>query len=83
MNAPNRYLRAASPDVAGILDTAAGMHGVTAADLLGRSRKAPVVRARRMAMHELEDRYGWGLSEIGRLFGRSHATVSHAIRRAS
>ncbi len=83
MNRPNRFQRVESPDVAAVLDTAAGLHGVTVEQVLGRGRTRAVVRARGRAMLELQDRYGWGLSEIGRLFDRSHATVSHAIRRAS
>ena len=82
MNRPNRYLRAASPDVAAILDTAAGLHGVRAEALLGRGRTKAVTRARRQAMAEIRDRYGWSLSEIGRLFGRDHTTVMYHLREA-
>jgi chromosomal replication initiation ATPase DnaA len=66
------------PDLAAIIDTAAGMHGLSRETLLGRSRKRPAPEARAVAYAELVDR-GWGPTQIGRVFGRSHATVLNAL----
>jgi chromosomal replication initiation ATPase DnaA len=55
--------------------------GITEADILGRSRFREHFRARRMVCLELHAR-GWSYSRIGRLLGRDHTTISHAVRSA-
>lgn len=51
------------------------------AALLGPSRAQSVVIARYEAIYEVARRCPWmSLSEIGRLFGRDHTTIIHALR---
>jgi hypothetical protein len=55
--------------------------GVTAADLDGHSREAPIVRARRTAMYLARKLTGKSFVAVGRLFGdRDHTTVIQACR---
>lgn len=54
-------------------------HGATVDDVLGPTRLAHVVRARRDAMRLIRDRLAWSYPAIGRLFGRDHTTVMMAL----
>lgn len=68
------------------VDIVAFRHGVKPSDLVSRQRKAPIVRARQAAMHELR-RQGYSLPQIGRRFGMDHTSVwwgckAHEARRA-
>lgn len=52
------------------------------ADLLGESRKAPLISARHTAMYLLYTDFGLPYEQIGRLFGgRDHTTVMHAVSK--
>ncbi len=54
----------------------------TQQDMLGLSRKKPVVQARSMAMYLARKLSGCSLREIGRYFGdRDHTTVLHACTK--
>jgi chromosomal replication initiation ATPase DnaA len=66
-----------------IIVRVAEAHGVTLGDVLGYSRRAYIVAARRAAMHALRDECGYSLCQIGRLLGRHHTTVMHALRVAA
>jgi hypothetical protein len=57
------------------LAEAAFGHGVNPADILGRSRKWKVVRARREMMCRYREA-GYSLPQIGALFDRSRSTRS-------
>lgn len=57
--------------------------GVTRSDMISKSRKQAIVWARQVAMY-LARRYTLlPLEEIGRTFGRDHATVIHAFDKVS
>lgn len=49
--------------------------------VLGGGRRQPDAEARQMAMYMMHRELGYTLTEIGRLFSRTHATVVHAIQR--
>lgn len=56
--------------------------GVTVADLIGSSRKAPIVRARQLAFCAVAMvAPNQGLDWIGERFNRDHASVLHGMRR--
>ena len=60
------------PEVAAVIDTAAGLFGVQPEALFGRSRGRAVILARTVARAELRDRYGWRAAELRRLFERGY-----------
>jgi len=68
-------------EIESILYEAADAFGVSVADIRGRSRTVPVVRARDHAMRRLRA-MGLLLKEIGReTGGRSHSTIIHALQK--
>jgi chromosomal replication initiator protein len=51
-------------------------------DLVGKSRKAELVKARHIAMYLLREELGTQLTKVGDLFGgRDHTTVMHAVEK--
>ena len=50
-------------------------------DIFGHARHPDTDRARRRAMAVLRWSTQWSYPEIGRVFGRDHTTVLHAVRR--
>lgn len=54
--------------------------GIPVADIYGRSRRAPIVRARRMVWQRARSQ-GLSLPQIGRTTGHDHTTVLHGLRR--
>jgi len=56
-------------------------YGLTPRDLLGRSRRAPVARARMEAYARIRRDLGYSLKQIGNIFGRDHTTVIYGIRQ--
>lgn len=54
-------------------------YGVTLRQIESRSRKREIVRARHAAICRCRDETDAKLSEIGRSFNRSHATVIYAV----
>lgn len=56
--------------------------GTPARAILSRSRTADVFAARARAMRALRA-MGYSFPEIGRAFGRDHATVMHAVRKVA
>lgn len=73
---PTDFMREMMRDVA-------SKHGVTVADLTGKCRKGPIVKARQeMFWRGHTESYGWSLQSLGRLFGGfDHSTVLHGIAR--
>lgn len=56
--------------------------GITIAQVKGPSRRAIVVRPRQLIMYELyRQRRDLSLPVIGRMLGRDHTTVLHAVRK--
>jgi chromosomal replication initiation ATPase DnaA len=54
--------------------------GITFGQMAGRSRKLDFVYARMIFAHGLR-KHGYSYPRIGRMLGRNHATVCHAIRQ--
>ncbi len=53
---------------------------LSSSDVRGKSRKAPIVHARHMAMYILKSELNLSLERIGELFGgRDHTTVMHGV----
>jgi chromosomal replication initiation ATPase DnaA len=67
-------------EIDAIIDLVARRHGMSIDVLRGKSRSAPLVRIRQLAMSEARDA-GYSLPEIGRALNRDHTTVLHGIRR--
>ena len=66
---------------AGIVEACAAEWGVTRQQLLGEGRTGDVLQARQAAVTLAHRLLGYSLPRIGRLVGRDHTTVLHAIRR--
>lgn len=65
-----------------IIAQVAACHRLTVEDILGPSRKAPVIAARQDAMVEVFlARTDLSFPMIGRVFHRDHSTVVHAVKR--
>jgi chromosomal replication initiator protein len=70
-----------TPAAAEIRDTVAEAYGLTVEQLIGKSRKRPIVDGRHVAMHFCKQMTALSLEAIGRRFGgRDHSTVIHACR---
>lgn len=66
----------------GIVALISAHHGVPPVLLLHRSRcRAPVARARQLAMYLMHTLLGRTMTEVGRYFGRDRTTVAHACGR--
>ena len=70
-----------NPSATEIRDLVAEAYGMTVEQLIGKSRKRPIVDARHVAMHFCKQMTSLSLEAIGRRFGgRDHSTVIHACR---
>lgn len=57
-------------------------HKIPVAEVLGKSRTAPIIRARQEVMYELCMRFPTvPIAEIGRFLKRDHTTVLHGIKQ--
>ena len=55
---------------------------LSAQDILGRCRKAPIVRVRRLAQWRLRTEYLWSFPKIALAFGgMDHSTIMHHVQR--
>ncbi|NPB06252.1 MAG: ATP-binding protein [Aquificae bacterium] len=59
----------------------AGYYGLGAAELLSERRSRRVSEAKQVAMYLCRKVLGASVIEIGRVFGKNHSTVVHAIKR--
>ena len=76
--------RSAPSRLSEILDATAREFDVPREDLLARTRRPPVARARQVAMFLARELTDHSLPEIGRGFGgRNHTTVLHAVNSVS
>ena len=65
-----------------ILDATAEMYGFAIADLIGQSRRRPLVTARQVGMYVFRELTDFSYPMIGREFGgRDHTTVIHAVEK--
>lgn len=76
-----------TPRAREIVTRAAQQHGITVAELLGRSQELRIAHARQQAYAELyalrdpqTEGARYTLPAIGRIFGRDHSTVLHGVR---
>ncbi|SDT96803.1 helix-turn-helix domain-containing protein [Stappia sp. ES.058] len=60
-----------------ILSEVADRHGLTVADLRGRSRGTTIVRARQEAMYRLRAELTLSCPTVAGVINRDHTTVSH------
>lgn len=60
----------------------AARQGVGVEDVLGRSQRRPVVRARCAVMRRLR-RDGFTVGQIGLWLDRDHTTISHGLARTA
>jgi chromosomal replication initiator protein len=67
-----------------VIEIVAEYYKLTSADLMGRSRTAPVAFARHIAMYLLREENGLSLPAIGdQLGGRDHTTVRHGVEKVT
>lgn len=68
--------------IATIITAAEQVHKLPSGSIVGKSKKAALVRARFQAMQIAHDFLGADKSKIGRAFGgRDHTTVINALRK--
>ncbi len=76
------FRKSLQPDA--VLSVVADFYGVNVEDLVGKSRRASVSRARQVAMYILREDFGLRLTRIGELLGgRTHATVKYACQKVT
>lgn len=63
-----------------IIRTVSDEYGLPVSEILGRCRTLQIAEARQMAMMLVWQLFGMKYVEIGKLFGRNHATVIYAIK---
>jgi len=61
------------------IDVIAQEHGYTVEDILGKSRTKHLVGVRRLCILMLRQK-GFSTTEIGRVMGRDHSTIVHALK---
>jgi chromosomal replication initiator protein len=67
-----------------VIEIVADYYSLTAADLTGRTRTAPVAFARHIAMYLLREENGLSLPAIGdQLGGRDHTTIRHGVEKVT
>ena len=67
-----------------ILDETAKMFGWTVDELIGKSRRRPLVRARQISMYVFRELTDYSYPQIAKEFGgRDHTTVMHAVEKIS
>ena len=69
--------------MANIQRTVASYFDLDMSEILGKSRKANIVRPRQLAMYISRVLTDHSLPEIGREFSRDHSTVMHAFDKIS
>ncbi len=78
---PRKERKAAKPtdEVGRIIDMVAGRYGVERSDVLSPDRRQQPTLARQVSMRLIREMTGKSYPEIGRIFGRDHTTVMHAL----
>jgi chromosomal replication initiator protein len=69
------------PSAQEIIETVATYYNVSVADLLGTRRHKQLVRPRHVAMWLVRKHTDQSFPDMGRTFGRDHATVQHAVKK--
>ncbi len=79
---PSSEPRVITPEL--ILDETAKMFGWTVEELIGKSRRRPLVRARQIGMYVFRELTDYSYPQIAKEFGgRDHTTVMHAVEKIS
>ena len=66
----------------GIIDSTAEMFGFPVDQIIGGSRRRPLVDARQIAMYVTRNMTDLSYPDIGKAYGnRDHTTVMHAVRK--
>lgn len=77
---PSNKTRVITPQV--ILEETASMFGWNIDDLMGSSRRRPLVTARQIGMYVFRELTDYSFPRIGEVFGgRDHTTVMHAVEK--
>lgn len=66
-----------------IIATTSAFFSVDRAAIVDRSRRAPVVRARHVAIWLIRTELGLSFSAIGTIVNRDHSTVQYAVSRVN
>ena len=66
-----------------IIDAITKYYQIKKRDLLGSSRARPLARPRQILMYLLRTELGIPLQEVGRIAGRDHTTVMHAVEKVT
>jgi hypothetical protein len=78
--APFNFLKRPGPQA--IVKLVALKHGVSSREILGHQRYLRIVAARHESMWLIHTHCPWlSIPEIGRVFGRDHTTVLHALSK--
>lgn len=79
---PSSEPRVVTPQL--ILEETAKMFGWTVDELVGKSRRRPLVRARQVGMYVFRELTDYSYPQIAKEFGgRDHTTVMHAVEKIS
>jgi chromosomal replication initiation ATPase DnaA len=76
----HRQLARPNVTIGDIIGIVVDQYGVARRDLLGEARTADIARVRQIAMWLARKTTGRSYPFIGRVFGRDHSTVIHAMR---
>lgn len=63
-----------------ILDRVSADRGVTAAEIMGRSKVHKIAHARHEVIARAVHDLGWSKSRVGRKFDLDHTSIIHAVR---
>ena len=56
--------------------------GLTKNVMLSKTRRAPIVRARQLAIWLCRETTNYSLARLGELFGHDHTSVMHAVKKS-
>jgi chromosomal replication initiator protein len=78
-----RLLRRSVPyeEILRCINRVAYLYHVRSVQLLGPSRKLPMIFARHVAIYLIRQRTTMSLAQIGKVFGRDHSTIAGLLRR--
>ena len=66
-----------------IIDEVTRTYGVTTDDVMSKKQNAPITKVRQICMYIVREITEMSLEEIGKNFGKNHATVLHSINKVS
>ena len=72
-----RYMPLTTEDIQRIT---AEQYGITVSDMLGRTKPDNIVFPRQVSMAMVRRKLGLSYPHIGKLFGRTHGAVMHAVK---